>query len=716
MERFLGRRDSEWLMSNAISLTRTPSRVHRLLVLCAGLFVLSWAVAPSSENARIMFAEVSLMSVAALSAAVIFAQSKRRGAWDGTLPYTAAMVVLAASQALQLISHAGTSESRMARSTDLVFLLVGALFLLPARVQFKDHFHAEDRSEIGADVALIAMAMISIVYLLLRPDEADQQMAAFVWSAIFAFTAAAALAAFIALALWLPTARHIGQLLVVGLFAGGTLTIGSLWIRGDQAWDSARFVIPTGLGALLLAAIMTWEAAPQERHRKATGGLGRPILTATAVLAGSVSLATIAAMETRGNASIPEGSVLIVLLAVAIAGRIMVNQVRSRRATETVRHALSAKDTALQDADHAMTQLQTAMDSVAASEEKLRLLFEAAVDGIVELDGSGTIRRSNEAFCQMVGLDRDFIIGRSWIQVAQAVPDSETSLRQLPDSGTATLTKEGHEVFLEARSSAIPGAPAGKLLLVRDVTAAKVADQTIRSLFKFLQDRDEDRTRLLKRTNSAIEAERNRVARDLHDGPVQGVSAASLSLEAVLLMIKNGDIAGAIDLLVKLREQLSEEADNLRRLMSNMRPPILEERGLVPALKETLTRFGKEEHISTQFRSRSLVEVPPDLETLAYRLVQEALTNAKKHSKADEVILSVDAVAGQLRVEVSDDGIGFDPGMARDYLRAGKVGLASMRERIELANGTFMVRSNPKNGTTIVATLPLDTVPSAVTG
>jgi two-component system sensor histidine kinase DegS len=271
-------------------------------------------------------------------------------------------------------------------------------------------------------------------------------------------------------------------------------------------------------------------------------------------------------------------------------------------------------------------------------------------------------------------------------------------------------------MFLEARASATPGSPPGLLLLVRDVTAAKVADQTIRSLFKFLQDRDEDRTRLLKRTNAAIESERNRVARDLHDGPVQGVSAASLSLEAVLLMLQSNDIESAVDTLVKVRGQLSEEADSLRRLMSNMRPPILEERGLVPALKETLTRFGKERAIRTEFRSRSLVEVPADLETLAYRLVQEALTNTDKHANARTVTLSVDAVAGQLRVEITDDGDGFDPSKARDYLRAGKVGLASMRERIELANGTFMVRSTGDSGTTIVATLPLDTVSAVASG
>src|SRR5205085_6724186 len=91
--------------------------------------------------------------------------------------------------------------------------------------------------------------------------------------------------------------------------------------------------------------------------------------------------------------------------------------------------------------------------------------------------------------------------------------------------------------------------PPGRLLLIRDVTANKAAEQTIRSLFQFLQDRDEDRTRLLQRTNAAIEAERNRIARDLHDGPIQGISGAALSLEAVKLMIEASDVRGAAAML-----------------------------------------------------------------------------------------------------------------------------------------------------------------------
>jgi len=247
---------------------------------------------------------------------------------------------------------------------------------------------------------------------------------------------------------------------------------------------------------------------------------------------------------------------------------------------------------------------------------------------------------------------------------------------------------------------------------VRDVTASRVADQTIRSLFKFLQDRDEDRTRILRRTNAAIESERNRIARDLHDGPVQGVSAASLSLEAVLLMLKAGETEEGTEVLSKVRKELSEEADNLRRLMSGLRPPLLEERGLIPALRETLDKFGRDNEIETEFVGTGSADIPHDLETLAYRIVQEALSNSYKHAKATRVTINAEAVGGQLRLEITDDGQGFDSAKAREYLQMGRVGLASMRERVELANGTFMVHSTPGRGTTVMATLPLDVLPA----
>jgi hypothetical protein len=147
--------------------------------------------------------------------------------------------------------------------------------------------------------------------------------------------------------------------------------------------------------------------------------------------------------------------------------------------------------------------------------------------------------------------------------------------------------------------------------------------------------------------------------------------------------------------------------------MSGLRPPLLEERGLIPALRETVDRFGRDNQVQTEFSGHASVEIPQDLETLAYRVVQEALSNSVKHAGPVSVSVAVETTGGQLRVEVTDDGQGFDSGKAREYLQSGRVGLASMRERVELANGMFMVHSTPGRGTTVVASLPLGAVPAA---
>jgi signal transduction histidine kinase len=316
----------------------------------------------------------------------------------------------------------------------------------------------------------------------------------------------------------------------------------------------------------------------------------------------------------------------------------------------------------------------------------------------------------------MVGLDRSMVEGRSWDALTGIVQGGGPSFQQLPETGQGEIRRaEGQPLYLESRISNVPTLPPRRLMLVRDVTAAKVADRTIRSLFQFLQDRDEDRTRLLRRTNAAIEQERNRIARDLHDGPVQGVSAASLSLEAALLMIKAGDVDRGLEVLTRLRGELAGEADALRRLMAGLRPPVLEERGLMPALRETLARFGTDLGVATEFTGHLDAEIPGDLETLAFRVVQEALTNIAKHADASRVTVHVSSEQEHLRIEVEDDGTGFETERARDFLRSGRVGLASMRERVELASGTFAVRSTPGRGTAVMATIPLDSVAVTVT-
>ncbi|MGH2651215.1 MAG: ATP-binding protein, partial [Actinomycetota bacterium] len=522
---------------------------------------------------------------------------------------------------------------------------------------------------------------------------------------------ATALTASGALVLWVPSLAHLGQFATIAAFSAGAVVFAEQWVRGTYTSGRSGVDLPLALGALGLAFVVT--AAPRrmgDGQVAHPSRFGRALLTTVAVATACAALGLVAAMETSKIIGFVQASGLIYVLGVAVAVRILVNQLRSTQATHDAQDALEAKEAALRETDKALARLQRANETLRESEERLRLVFEAAVDGIVELDHKDVIVRANEAFCSMLDLPQSMVEGQPWVALAAAI-EADESFTALPTTGQGKLLQEGNATYLEARTSQIPGSPPRRLLLVRDVSAQRVADQTIRSLFKFLQDRDEDRTRIMRRTNAAIESERNRIARDLHDGPVQGVSAASLSLEAVLLMLKAGEDGEGMEVLTKVRQELAEEADNLRRLMAGLRPPLLEERGLVPALRETVEKFGRENKLDAEFAAQGVGEVPQDLETLAYRVVQEALSNAGKHAEAVRIGVAVEAVAGQLRIEITDDGVGFDAAKAREFLRMGRVGLASMRERVELANGTFMVHSTPGRGTTVVATLPLESVP-----
>src|SRR5205823_11901222 len=116
--------------------------------------------------------------------------------------------------------------------------------------------------------------------------------------------------------------------------------------------------------------------------------------------------------------------------------RIVFNQVESIRASEQVTRALREKERAIRDADAGLVQLREVHRSLSASEERLRLLLDAAADGIVELDGNRVIRRANEAFCSMLGLSQEEIVGTPWSKLAEQA-EGGASLAELPETGRA---------------------------------------------------------------------------------------------------------------------------------------------------------------------------------------------------------------------------------------------------------------------------------------
>jgi signal transduction histidine kinase len=200
---------------------------------------------------------------------------------------------------------------------------------------------------------------------------------------------------------------------------------------------------------------------------------------------------------------------------------------------------------------------------------------------------------------------------------------------------------------------------------------------------------------------AAAEEERRRWARELHDETLQSLAALRLGLAAAR---RAKDDPVAIDeLLAQSVEQLDGEIATLRALITELRPAALDELGLpaaIAALAERSGTLGLEVDVDVD-PTRSDGIADPECEIAIYRIVQEALSNARKHGAATRAIVSVETGDEGLTVTVRDDGSGFDPSTP-----AGGFGLVGMRERAELLGGTIVVASTDGAGTTVTASLP----------
>ena len=221
-----------------------------------------------------------------------------------------------------------------------------------------------------------------------------------------------------------------------------------------------------------------------------------------------------------------------------------------------------------------------------------------------------------------------------------------------------------------------------------------------------LEERHAERVRLLARTVEAAEQERRRVALELHDGPIQRLTAAALNADRLQLRLGRGDLDGVVTIVAELREQLAGDIAALRRLMAELRPPVIDERGLAPALADcaaevldgTATSFS----LTCELGGARLAS---ELETVVYRIVREALVNTARHSGAAHAAVDVACADGSVRVVVADDGCGFDPENLEQRAWP-RLGLVAMRERAESVEGSFAVRSAPGEGTEIELVLP----------
>lgn len=217
---------------------------------------------------------------------------------------------------------------------------------------------------------------------------------------------------------------------------------------------------------------------------------------------------------------------------------------------------------------------------------------------------------------------------------------------------------------------------------------------------------NEERRLLLGSVVHAREDEGRRIAAELHDGPVQRLTQLDYLAERAHLRLEAGGVDGGRELLVSVQEGLRQEITGLRRMMSELRPPALDERGLAAAIRDHVEGVERRSGVRCTVQSAIIGRLRPSVEAALYRVTQEALTNVVKHAAATTATVSLETNDRRLILRVADDGRGFDPVRVLQELGPDHFGLIAMRERVLMEGGDCEVRSRPGGGTQIIVSFP----------
>jgi len=328
------------------------------------------------------------------------------------------------------------------------------------------------------------------------------------------------------------------------------------------------------------------------------------------------------------------------------------------------------------------------------------LVFETISEAVVVLDPLHRVVDANPPAERLLDLPLADAVGRP---LAELLPEAADAVHHPNAAGNGlprelVVTREGATRRYEP--TVVPmsdreGPPIGWLMVLRDVTDHH---RTLRNLRQL----DEQRRSLLERVVTSQEEERRQVAGDIHDDAIQAMVAVTLQLQALGGRLRD---PRSTELLERLAATATESVGRLRQLVFELRSPLLDEVGLAAAITQYAQRAGELAGFIVQVTDESAGELPGELRVVAYRIVQEALANVRAHARASRVAVRLEEVDGGVLARISDDGIGFLPGLA-ERRPAGHLGLISMREQATMAGGWCRVASAPSMGTTVEVWIP----------
>jgi len=349
-------------------------------------------------------------------------------------------------------------------------------------------------------------------------------------------------------------------------------------------------------------------------------------------------------------------------------------------------------------------EMRLIADELKISEKKYRDLFENASDAIWVHDLEGNILAVNKAFERLTGYGREELSSMKASEILSerglgAVREMERRLlsgEAVDHSFEVVLIKKGGaEAIIELQTTLVAtgGQPSGFQHTGRDVTEEKRMQENLRFYVQHI--------------TKAQEEERKRIARELHDDTAQALVALSRQLEK-LTLIDGRPLDEYLILVEELRQQTDAILQEVRRFSQDLRPSILDDLGLLPALEflaDDLTRSGIDTRVRVVGEARRL---SPETELVLFRIVQEALRNVRRHSQASRSEVAIEFSETKTMVSIGDNGRGFElPKRVGDLATTGKLGLAGMQERARLLGGTLTLESQLGAGTKVVVEVPM---------
>jgi|GEM_PF-1888467 len=269
-------------------------------------------------------------------------------------------------------------------------------------------------------------------------------------------------------------------------------------------------------------------------------------------------------------------------------------------------------------------------------------------------------------------------------------------LREEPIEGSVVyplefriITRNGEDRWLEHVCQPIyssDGKYLGRRGSNRDITERRRAEEALEVQVK----------------EKAVAAERNRLARELHDSVTQALYSVTLYAEATRLALLAGKQEVATENLRELHNMAREAMLDMRMLIFELHPPVLKEEGLIAALQSRLAAVESRARLQTEIHVEGEPRLPLAVEEELFRIALEALNNVIKHANAQQVTIALEFDSKGVCLEIVDDGVGFVPATARE---TGGMGLLGIEERVQRIRGSFAVESTPGDGTTLRVTV-----------